>query len=51
MELRLLSSDDINRALPMSQAIEAVKTAYMQLSAGRADLPLRTRIDDIDREG
>src|SRR3990172_50479 len=51
MELRLLSSDDITRALPMSQAIEAVKTAYMQLSAGRADLPLRTRIDVIEREG
>src|SRR3970040_3154845 len=51
MELRLLSSDAIPRALRMSQPIEAVKTAYMQLSAGRADLPLRTRIDVIEREG
>jgi len=51
MELRLLSSDDVRRALPMREAIEAVKIAYAQLSAGRADLPLRTRIDVPEVQG
>ncbi|HLC04580.1 MAG TPA: hypothetical protein VJK02_16215 [Anaerolineales bacterium] len=51
MELRLLSSDDITRALPMREAIEAVKVAYAQLSRGRVDLPLRSRIDVAEYQG
>ena len=51
MELRLLSADDVTRALPMSEAIEAVKIAYAQVSAGRVDLPLRTRIDVPEYQG
>jgi ornithine cyclodeaminase len=35
----------------MREAIEAVKVAYAQLSAGRADLPLRTRIDIPEVQG
>ena len=35
----------------MSQAIEAVKEAYAQLSAGGADLPLRSRIDVPEHQG
>lgn len=42
MELRLFSAADVVKALPMAQAIAGVKRAYVQLSAGRADVPLRT---------
>jgi ornithine cyclodeaminase len=44
MELRLFSADDVRRALPMSEAIAAVKAGYVQLSAGRAQVPLRTSL-------
>lgn len=44
MELRLFSAADVIRALPMAEAIEGMKTAYSQLSAGNAVLPLRAHI-------
>ena len=44
MELRLFSAADVGRALPMAAAIAAVKAAYVQLSAGRAQAPLRTHL-------
>lgn len=45
MKLRLYSAADVNRALPMAEAIEGVKAGYVQLSAGRAQVPLRTPLD------
>ena len=44
MELRLFSADDVRRALPMAEAIAAVKAGYVQLSAGRAQAPLRVHL-------
>ena len=44
MEVRLLSADDVRRALPMAEAIAGMKAAYAQLSAGQADMPLRSRV-------
>lgn len=44
MELVILSAEDVRRALPMKQAIEAMKSAFGQLSANQADMPLRTRL-------
>lgn len=44
MELRILSADDVRQALPMSRAIEAMRSAFSQLSASEADVPLRTRL-------
>jgi ornithine cyclodeaminase len=44
MELRLFSADDVRRALPMAEAIAAVKAGYVQLSAGRAQVPLRAHL-------
>lgn len=41
----ILTRDDVQKALPMSQAIEAVKDAFAQLWAGQADVPLRTSLD------
>ncbi|MEW5958083.1 MAG: ornithine cyclodeaminase family protein [Chloroflexota bacterium] len=44
MKLRILSAAEVRQALPMSDAIEAMRRAYGQLSANRADMPLRTRL-------
>ncbi|NJN98528.1 MAG: ornithine cyclodeaminase family protein, partial [Anaerolineales bacterium] len=44
MKIRILSAEDVRRALPMSEAIEAMRSAFGQLSANQADLPLRTRL-------
>ena len=40
----ILTADDVRNALPMSEAIEAMKYAYASLSDGRAEMPLRTRL-------
>jgi ornithine cyclodeaminase/alanine dehydrogenase-like protein (mu-crystallin family) len=41
----ILSADDVRRALPMPAAIESQRRAFLALSAGQADLPLRTPIN------
>lgn len=40
----ILTADDVRKALPMNQAIEAMKSAYASLSNGTAVVPLRTRL-------
>ena len=40
----ILTADDVRKALPMNEAIEAMKTAYASLSSGTAVVPLRTRL-------
>lgn len=40
----ILNRDDVRRALPMAEAIEAMKRAYAALSAGRAEVPLRAQL-------
>jgi len=45
VNLRILSADDVRRALPMDQAVEAMKHAFAQLSGGRAEVPIRLPID------
>ncbi len=45
LELRVLSGEEVRQALPMAEAIEAMKTAYAQLSTARATVPLRTPIE------
>ena len=40
----ILNAEDVRRALPMDQAIEAMKNAYAALSDGTAVVPLRTRL-------
>ncbi len=51
MELRLFSAADVRRARPMAEAIAAVKAGFVQLSAGRAQVPLRVHLSvgDGDR--
>ncbi|HSL31933.1 MAG TPA: hypothetical protein VK900_22200 [Anaerolineales bacterium] len=40
----ILSADEVRQALPMKEAIEAMKAAYAALSSGRAVVPLRTQL-------
>lgn len=41
MRILLLSREDVRRALPMRDAVEAMKRAFAQLSTGQAEVPLR----------
>ena len=45
MPIRILTDDDVARALPMDLAIEGMKQAFTRLSAGKAVMPLRGRLD------
>jgi alanine dehydrogenase len=40
----ILTADDVQKALPMKETIEAMKRAYASLSDGKAEVPLRTRL-------
>jgi alanine dehydrogenase len=51
MKLRVLSKQDVQQAVPMRQAIEIVKGAFAQLSAGKAVVPLRTQLPVERHEG
>jgi len=42
--LRFLSGRDVAKALPMPEAVEAMKEAFRRLSAGEAVVPPRTHI-------
>lgn len=44
MTLRLLSGDEVRAALPMPEAIEAMREAFIAVSAGRAEMPRRTHL-------
>ena len=44
MSIRILSADDVRAALPMPKAVDAMRHAYGQLSAGNAIAPPRQHI-------
>ncbi len=44
MQIRILSAADVRTALPMPKAIEAMRHAYGQLSAGKVNAPPRQHI-------
>ncbi|MCK4537093.1 MAG: hypothetical protein KAT93_08770 [Desulfuromonadales bacterium] len=44
MKIRILAAGDVKAALPMPKAIEAMKQAFAQFSAGQATVPLRGHI-------
>ena len=44
MSIRILSAADVRAALPMSKAVDAMRHAYSQLSAGKAVAPPRQHI-------
>jgi ornithine cyclodeaminase len=47
--MRLLSAADVRRAVPMAAAIDAVEAAFVALSAGAAEVPLRAHIETPER--
>jgi ornithine cyclodeaminase/alanine dehydrogenase-like protein (mu-crystallin family) len=51
MRLLLLSADELRLALPIHLAIQAMRNAYAQFSAGHATVPLRERIEIADQDG
>ena len=42
--MKILNANETRQALPMRETIEAMKAAYAALSAGRAEIPLRTAL-------
>jgi alanine dehydrogenase len=44
MKIRILSAEDIRRLIPMAEAIEVVKEAFVQLSEKKAQAPVRTSL-------
>ena len=51
MKLLILSANEVVAALPMGEAIEGMKTAFAQLSAGKATVPLRSHVDVPSHDG
>lgn len=51
MQIRILTGEEVRLALPMPETIEIIKEAFRQLSARKASVPLRTRIEVTDQEG
>ena len=49
--LRILSADDVRAALPMRDAVDAMRDAFGQLSAGTAEVPMRTSVTVPGRDG
>ncbi|MFZ0451000.1 MAG: hypothetical protein WAL98_17325 [Desulfatiglandaceae bacterium] len=44
MKIRILTAEDVHFALPMREAVQAMKPAFGQFSAGRATVPLRSSL-------
>ncbi|MDP2776361.1 MAG: hypothetical protein Q8O48_01855 [Anaerolineales bacterium] len=47
----ILNADEIRKVLPMKDAIEAMKQAYISLSDGKAEVPLRSRLPVPPHDG
>ena len=47
----ILTRSDLERALPMDAAMDAVADAFAQLSSGRANVPLRLHVAVPERDG
>jgi alanine dehydrogenase len=49
--MRILNRSDVQRAISMSETIEVVKQAFIELSTGRAIVPLRLAISQEEHDG
>ncbi len=49
--LRFFSARNVRAALPMANAVDAMKQAFVQLSSGEAEVPLRTHIEAPAHKG
>jgi ornithine cyclodeaminase len=46
-----LNADEVRQALPMVDCVEAMKRAYVALSTGAAEAPLRSRLQIAEHDG
>src|SRR5262249_8417314 len=51
IKMLLLDAQTVYQALPMAQAIAAMKSAFAAMSAGQAEVPLRSRVERLPQEG
>lgn len=51
MKLKILTRDEVAQAVSMAEAIETVKKAFIQLSTGKAEVPLRIQIPVEKQKG
>ncbi len=51
MDITILTGEDVRAALPISEAIELMKKAFMEFSAGKAVVPLRTHLNIEKHDG
>jgi ornithine cyclodeaminase len=51
MKLRIIATEDVRKLVPMASAIEIVKQAMAQLSAGDAAVPMRTQLEVTQHRG
>ena len=51
MKIRIISSDDVRKALPMREAISGMKRAFSRLSSGMVEMPLRSRVPVTEQDG
>ena len=49
--IRFLSADDVRRALPMIEAVEAMKSAFRELSENRVVVPMRAHVPVPEHKG
>jgi len=50
-QLLFLSAADVRRALPMKEAVDAMRSAFAALSAGKAVVPLRSHLEVPEHQG
>ena len=43
-DIRYYAADQVREALPMAEAIDAMRVAFTELSAGRVQMPQRTTV-------
>lgn len=51
MQIIIMNAREVRAALPMPDAIEAMKAAFSQLSAGNAQFPLRSKLEIEEHHG
>jgi ornithine cyclodeaminase/alanine dehydrogenase-like protein (mu-crystallin family) len=49
--MRLLTRSDVRQSISMREAMEVVKRAFIDLSTGRADVPLRIALSQPKHDG
>jgi alanine dehydrogenase len=51
MKLKIITREEVTKAVNMAEAIVTVKKAFIQLSSGKAEVPLRTQVSVEKQKG